>query len=53
MFEVESFQKVLVVAASGDIESIEAVGNVEHIFGAKTQSDQTHPKKDHRPAAWL
>jgi hypothetical protein len=44
MFEVESFQKVLDVPASGVSESIEAVGNVEHIFGAE---------RAHRASAWL
>lgn len=53
MFEVESFQKVLDVPASGVSESIEAVGNVEHIFGAEIQSDQSHPKRAHRASAWL
>ena len=52
-FEVESFQKIQDVLARGDSESIEVVGDVEHISEAETQSDQICLKRVHRSTAWL
>jgi hypothetical protein len=47
------FQKIQYVSARGDSESIEVVGDVEHISEAEIQSDQICPKRVHRSTAWL